>query len=134
MTKIAHLYAPSLWLAAVVTAAIAASVQAQPAPMPMPMPTPSAAQTDAHKAMMGSDGMKKSMMTGMEGMQKMPMTSDTDKNFAMMMKLHHQQGVEMAQMQIAHGKSPTMKKMAKQIIAAQNKEIAQFDQWLAKQK
>ena len=64
----------------------------------------------------------------------MAMTGDTDKDFAMMMKMHHQQGVEMAQMEIDHGKSPAMKKMAKKIISAQNKEIRQFDQWLAKQK
>jgi hypothetical protein len=30
--------------------------------------------------------------------------------------------------------SPEMKSMARQIIAAQKKEIAQFDQWLARQK
>ncbi len=85
-------------------------------------------------SMMGSDGMKQSMMKGMDGMQKMPMSGDTDKDFAMLMKMHHQQGVEMAQMQLIHGKSPAMKSMAKQIIAAQNKEITQFDKWLAKQK
>ena len=34
----------------------------------------------------GSDGMKSSMMTGMDGMQKMQMSGDTDKDFAMMMK------------------------------------------------
>ncbi|MDE2402977.1 MAG: DUF305 domain-containing protein [Burkholderiales bacterium] len=82
----------------------------------------------------GSEDMKQSMMSGMEGMNKMPMTGDTDKDFAMMMKMHHQQGVKMAQMELSHGKSPAMKAMAKKIIAAQNKEITQFDQWLAKQK
>ena len=89
---------------------------------------------DAHKGMMGSDDMKKSMTAGMDSMQKMPMSGDTDRDFAMMMKMHHQQGVDMARMQIAHGKSPAMKKMAKQIVTAQNKEIREFDLWLAKQK
>ena len=82
----------------------------------------------------GSDGMKSSMAMGMDKMQKMPMSGDTDKDFAMMMKMHHQQGVDMARMELEHGKSPEMKKMAKQIIAAQNKEIAQFERWLAQQK
>jgi uncharacterized protein (DUF305 family) len=40
----------------------------------------------------------------------------------------------MAEMQLKTGRSPEMKSMAKQIIAAQKKEIAQFDKWLAKQK
>ena len=86
------------------------------------------------KGMMGSDDMKKSMMTGMDKMQKTTMSGDVDKDFAMMMKMHHQQGVEMAQMELANGKSPVMKVMAKNIIAAQNKEIAQFDKWLGQQK
>ena len=118
--------------AAVTAFAVMNTAQAQPATMAMPIAT--TAQPDAHQAMMGSDGMKKSMMAGMDGMQKMAMTGDTDKDFAMMMKMHHQQGVDMAQMQIDHGKSPVMKKMAKQIIAAQNREIRQFDKWLATQK
>ena len=86
-----------------------------------------------HKGMMGSDDMKKSMMKGMDGMEKMPMSGDTDKDFATMMKIHHQQAVDMSELEIAHGKSPAMKAMAKQIIVAQKKEIAKFDQWLAKQ-
>ena len=40
----------------------------------------------------------------------------------------------MAEMELANGKSPKMKAMAKQIIVAQKKEIAKFDKWLAKQK
>ena len=78
--------------------------------------------------------MKASMMMGMESMQQMPLSGDTDKDFAMMMKLHHQQALNMAEMELANGKSAEMKAMAKQIIAAQKKEIAQFDKWLAKQK
>ena len=78
--------------------------------------------------------MRQSMMAGMEGMQKMPMSGDVDKDFAMMMKMHHEQAVTMAEMELAHGKSKAMKDMARKIIAAQKKEIAGFDQWLAKQK
>jgi len=73
-------------------------------------------------------------MMGMESMQQVPLSGDTDKDFAMMMKLHHQQALNMAEMELANGKSAEMKAMAKQIIAAQKKEIAQFDKWLAKQK
>ena len=84
--------------------------------------------------MAGSDDMKESMNSGMQDMQNMQMTGNVDKDFAMMMKIHHQQAVEMAKMELANGKSSAMKAMAKKIISAQKKEIAQFDQWLAKQK
>ena len=83
---------------------------------------------------MGAHDMKKPMMMGMDDMQKMTMSGDVDKDFAMMMKMHHQQAINMAQMELDHGKSPEMKAMAKQIIAVQKKEIAEFDKWTAKQK
>jgi len=83
---------------------------------------------------MGSADMKQAMMKGMDGMQKTPMSGDTDMDFAMMMKMHHQQALDMAQMQLKHGKSPEMKAMARRIIAAQKKEIAEFDRWMTKHK
>ena len=106
-----------------------AAAQAQTA---KPM-APSASMPMDHMKQGGGD-MKQSMMGGMDGMQKMKMSGDTDKDFAMMMKMHHQGAIDMAQMELAHGKSPVMKAMAKNIIAAQKKEIAQFDRWLATQK
>jgi len=122
----------TICVAALATLVFTTVAHAQSAPMAMPMKTEASA--DVHHAMMGSDSMRKSMMAGMESMQKMPMTGNTDKDFALMMKIHHQQAVDMAQMELKDGKSPAMKKMAKQIISAQKKEIAMFDQWLAKAK
>jgi uncharacterized protein (DUF305 family) len=111
---------------------LATAAQAQTA---MPM-APSASMPMGHMkpGAMGSADMKQSMMGGMDGMQKMQMSGDTDKDFALMMKMHHQGAVDMAQMELAHGRSPAMKAMAKNIIAAQKKEIAQFDLWLVTQK
>lgn len=90
--------------------------------------------TGMHSGMMGSSDMKQSMKAGMDSMQSMTMSGDMDKDFAEMMKMHHQQALDMAEMQLAHGKSPELKTMAKKIIAGQKKEIAQFDRWLDKQK
>ena len=115
----------ALWLASVPAQAQTAPAMPHSASMPM---------GQMQKGAAGSGDMKSSMMMGMEGMQKMTMSGDTDKDFAMMMKMHHQQALNMADMELAHGKSAEMKAMAKQIIVAQKKEIAQFDKWLAKQK
>ena len=109
-----------------------AAAQAQTAPATAP--SASMPMGQMHKGAAGPNDMKASMMMGMESMQQMPSSGDTDKDFAMMMKLHHQQALNMAEMELANGKSAEMKAMAKQIIAAQKKEIAQFDKWLAKQK
>ncbi len=115
----------ALWLASVPAQAQTAPAKAASASMPM---------GQMQRGASGSNDMKASMMMGMDGMQKMTMSGDTDKDFAMMMKMHHQQAVNMAEMELANDKSAEMKAMAKQIIAAQKKEIAQFDKWLAKQK
>ena len=114
----------ALWLAS-------APTQAQTTPATAPSANMPTGQT--HKGSMEAHDMKASMMMGMEAMQKMPMSGDVDRDFAMMMKMHHQQALNMAEMELARGKSPEMKAMAKEIIATQKKEIAQFDKWLAKQ-
>lgn len=82
----------------------------------------------------GSDQMYKSMMSGMEGMKMMKPTGNTDKDFAMLMKMHHEQALEMAKAEIAHGKSAELKALSRKIIAAQQKEIAQLDKWMAANK
>ena len=124
--------ARTLCLAPVLAMGLMTATQAQTAKPAMP--SASMPQMQMQKGMGGSGDMKQSMMMGMDSMQKMQMSGDTDKDFAMMMKIHHQGALDMAQMELAQGKSPEMKAMAKQIIAAQKKEIAQFDKWLAKQK
>ncbi len=67
-------------------------------------------------------------------MKAMPMSGDMDYDFAMMMRAHHQDGLEMAEVELNNGKNSEMRSMAKKIIVAQKKEIAQFDKWLARHK
>ena len=111
---------------------VSAGAQAQTAPAMAP--SASMPMGQMQKGAAGPQDMKTSMMMGVDGMQKMPISGDTDRDFAMMMKMHHQQALNMAEMELATGKSPEMKTLARQIIVAQKKEIAQFDKWLAKQK
>ena len=83
---------------------------------------------------MGSMEMHQSMMKGMKDMESMAATGDTDHDFAMMMKKHHQSALDMANVELRQGKDPAMRAMAKRIIDSQTKEIKEFDQWLAKHK
>ncbi len=68
---------------------------------------------------------------GMDNMSGMSMTGDSDKDFAMMMKMHHQKALEMARKELANGKSPELKAMAHKIIDGQTKEISELDKWLS---
>jgi uncharacterized protein (DUF305 family) len=68
------------------------------------------------------------------GMGKMSMTGDVDYDFAANMRMHHMKAVEMSQAELKNGKDPQILQMAKDIIAAQKKEIAAFDQWMREHK
>jgi len=83
-------------------------------------------------APMGSMEMHKSMMSGMKSMESMKGSGDIDHDFAMMMKMHHQSALDMANLQLQRGKDATLRGMAKDIIKSQKKEIKAFDKWLAK--
>ena len=79
----------AIWLAC-------ASAQAQAQTAPAMSPSASMPMGQLHKGAAGSHDMKASMMMRMDGMQKMTMSGDTDKDFAMMMKIHDWQAANMA--------------------------------------
>ena len=80
------------------------------------------------------EGMRGSMMGMMKNMDSVKTTGDSDRDFATLMKMHHRGAIDMAQMELQSGKDAKMRAMARRIIEAQQKEIKQFDQWLAKRK
>ena len=55
-----------------------------------------------------------------------------DVDFVRGMIPHHQGAIDMAKVQLAHGKDPAIRAMAEKIIADQEKEIGQMQEWLKK--
>ena len=90
-----------------------------------------AASKDGTMPGMARGDMHPSMMQNMKKMEAMPMTGDIDRDFAEMMKVHHQGAIDMAELELKNGKDVKMRAMAKRIISAQQKEIKEFDQWMA---
>ena len=72
-----------------------------------------------------------SMATMMRGMHVKP-TGKPDKDFVLMMIPHHQGAVDMAKVELKYGTDPELKQLANDIVAAQEKEIAQMKAWLEK--
>ncbi|AJZ56365.1 hypothetical protein OI25_7943 (plasmid) [Paraburkholderia fungorum] len=68
----------------------------------------------------------------MKNMSAPPYTGDTDKDFVAHMIPHHQGAVSMAEVELKYGKDPAMKRLARNIIKAQNEEIAYMKSWQAK--
>ena len=76
------------------------------------------AYMEAHQKMMGE-------------MQAKP-TGDSDRDFATMMIPHHQGAIDMARVQLQHGKDPELLRLAQKIIDDQEREIAQLRAWQQK--
>jgi len=93
-------------------------------PMDMAATGPAAGDSEATR------GSKAAMMKMMHDMP--PYTGDADVDFNKQMRGHHVAAVEMAEVELANGKDPESRALAQGIIAAQKKEIAQIDAWLAK--
>jgi uncharacterized protein (DUF305 family) len=90
----------------------------------MNMPAKPAA-TPADKAFAAS------MKTMMKGMNVKP-TGNPDKDFVLMMMPHHQGAIDMAKVELQYGTDPELRQLATDIVTAQEKEISQMKDWLAK--
>ena len=94
------------------------SGHAQHGAAPMPASASSKAFQDAN------DKMHRDM--------NIPMTGNADVDFVQGMIPHHQGAVDMAKIVLQYGSDPEIRKIAQEIISAQEKEIAMFRAWLAK--
>jgi uncharacterized protein (DUF305 family) len=81
----------------------------------------------AHQALMaGMDAMNSDMMAG-------GTATDIDVAFVCAMIPHHRGAISMAKAELQHGDDAWAKSLAEQVIAAQEKEIADMLAWLEKQ-
>jgi uncharacterized protein (DUF305 family) len=59
----------------------------------------------------------------------MAMTGDADKDFAAMMGPHFQAAIDMAKVELTHGKDPEMRELAERIISGYEKEVRLIYDW-----
>jgi uncharacterized protein (DUF305 family) len=67
----------------------------------------------------------------MSGMSAVPYTGNADRDFVAHMVPHHEGAIQMAEVELKYGKDAKLRALAREIIAAQKKEITFMTQWLA---
>ena len=112
----------TLAVLALATAPSVAMAQAMKTDMNMDM---GADATPSDKAFLSS------MQTMMKNMAVKP-TGNPDKDFVSMMMPHHQGAIDMAKVELQYGKDPMLRKLAADIVKAQEKEIGEMKGWQAK--
>jgi uncharacterized protein (DUF305 family) len=102
---------------------------------PLLWATASEAQGTSHSAM--TQGATAGYHAAMEKMNRdmaaETPSGDADRDFASIMAKHHQAAIDMARVELEHGRDPEMRKTAEEVIQKQQQEIRQLRAWLTRQ-
>jgi uncharacterized protein (DUF305 family) len=112
--------------------AMTAGAQQQAASMPGMDMSHAAGNTPSGSSGASSQAFKDADQKMMQNMNSPSYTGDADKDFVSHMIPHHQGAIDMAQVELKYGKDPILRRLAHQIIKAQQDEIKLMQRWQEK--
>ena len=130
-----HAVRAFLFVAATTCAAIGVAFAQSPGSNPsMPGMSSSSAVSEARdNAMPMRSQADQDMMDAMakmdRGMSAARPTGNADRDFVAMMIPHHQGAIDMAEVELKYGKDPMLRRLAKNIVSAQQREIKEMREW-----
>ena len=90
------------------------------------LPTSKKEQTEGTAGLEMEQAVEK-MHTGMASIKPI---GDNDADFVRLMLPHHQAALDMAKVELTHGKDPQMRRLAQEIVTDQQSEIELMQLWL----
>jgi hypothetical protein len=91
-------------------------------------------ETRDHGSQPGNDVNWSELVASMDkmhmSMAAIKRSGDSDVDFVRLMLPHHQAAIDMAKIQLLHGKDPQMRRLAQEIITDQQLEIELMQRWL----
>lgn len=112
------------------SALLAGLLAASPA-LAQPMPGMQQTAPPASGEAPSTSAYKQAMQT-MNADMNVEYTGNPDRDFVAVMIPHHQGAMDMARVELHYGNDPELRRLARQIVASQQKEIALMRRWQAK--
>jgi uncharacterized protein (DUF305 family) len=78
-----------------------------------------------------SEQLQKIVKDGSDKLSAASVIGEPDRDFASLMKLHHEQGIRLAEAYLKGGRDEKVRALARRIVTMQKEEIREFDEWLA---
>lgn len=78
----------------------------------------------------GARELRGAIQQSAQSMRAMQATDDVDRDFVTAMQRRHQDSIELARVEVKHGKDPSVRALARELIDKQKRDLDDLERWL----